>query len=188
MKKISYLDLFITFFKINSVTFGGGYTIVTVVKDVFVNQKKILDNDEMIDILALAQGGPGAMAISTSILTGYRLRGPIGALVALLASALPCLIILSLVVIFYSKFRQNFFVSSALDGISGMVSAALLLTVFNMGKNSYKKYPIFTIIMVLLIFILGYFLNVKTSYLIILCALSGIIVFYIANRGNKNVD
>lgn len=188
VKKISYLDLFITFFKINSVTFGGGYTIVTVVKDVFVNQKKILDDDEMIDILALAQGGPGAMAISTSILTGYRLRGPIGALVALLASTLPCLIILSLVAVFYSKFRQNFFVSSALDGISGMVSAALLLTVFNMGKNSYKKYPIFTIIMVLLIFILGYFLNVKTSHLIILCALSGIIVFYIANRGIKNVD
>jgi chromate transporter len=188
MKKISYLDLFLTFFKINSVTFGGGYTIITVVKDVFVDEKKLLDDEEMLDILALAQGGPGAMAVSTSILTGYRLRGPIGALVSLAASVLPCLVILSLVAIFYAKFRQNFFVSSALDGISGMVSAALILTVFNMGKSSYKKYPVFTVFMVALIFILGFFFKVRTAYLIVLCAVTGIIVFYLANRGLKNVD
>ena len=182
MKKISYLDLFITFFKINSVTFGGGYTIVTVVKDVFVNQKKILDNDEMIDILALAQGGPGAMAISTSILTGYKVCGPIGAVVALVASTLPCLIILSLVAKFYTEFRENFFISSALMGISGIISAVLFITVLRMAKTAYKKHPVFSSIVMAVIFFVGMFAKVDTVYLIIGSALSGIIVFGIGGR------
>ncbi|WP_138160446.1 chromate transporter [Peptoniphilus catoniae] len=188
MSKFTMKDLFITFFKINSVTFGGGYTIVTVVKDVFVDELKLLSEEEMLDILALAQGGPGAMAISTSILTGYRLKGPIGGIVALVASSLPCLIILSLVSIFYNEFKENFFVRSAFDGISGMVTAALLLTVYNMGKNSYRKYPGFTLIMVALIFVLGYFLKVKTAYLIVFCAAVGILVFGLADRRSGNDD
>ena len=70
MKKISLIKLFLTFFKINALTFGGGYTIVPIVKDVFVEELEAISEDDMLDIVALAQGGPGAMAISTSILTG----------------------------------------------------------------------------------------------------------------------
>ncbi|WP_036730432.1 chromate transporter [Peptoniphilus mikwangii] len=182
MKKISLIKLFLTFFKINAVTFGGGYTIVPVIKDVFVNDYKLLSEDEMLDILALAQGGPGAMAISTSILTGYKLRGVAGALTTLSASVLPCLIILSTVSIFYSKFRTNFFVNAILDGISGVICAVLLLTVYNMGSIAYKKYPGFSSIVMILIFILGFFLKVKTSHLILLCAVLGISIFFVIDR------
>ncbi len=187
MYKISLKDLFIIFFKINSVTFGGGYTIVTVVRDEFVDKLKILNEDEMMDILALAQGGPGAMAISTSILTGYKLRGPVGAVTCLVASTLPCLIILSLVSIFYSQVKDNFYVRAAFDGISGVICAALFLTVFNMGKTSYKKYPGFTLIMLALVFVLGFFFKVKTAYLIIMCAVIGIVVFAYFDWRLKNV-
>ena len=86
MKKISLVKLFFTFFKINAITFGGGYTIVPVIKDIFVEDLKLINEDDMMDIVALAQGGPGAMAISASILTGYKLRGPIGAFICLVAS------------------------------------------------------------------------------------------------------
>lgn len=68
------IDLFKTLLKINAVTFGGGYTIVPIIRDEFVKNKKIIDDDEMMKIIALAQSCPGAMAINTSILLGYRIN------------------------------------------------------------------------------------------------------------------
>ncbi len=182
MKKISLTKLFFTFFKINALTFGGGYTIVPIIKDIFVEDLKAISEDDMLDIVALAQGGPGAMAISTSILTGYKVCGPAGAVVALVASTLPCLIILSLVAKFYTEFRENFFISSALLGISGIISAVLFITVLRMGKTAYKKYPIFSSIVMAIIFLVGMFTKVDTVYLIVFSALSGIIVFGIGGR------
>ena len=118
MKNISFIKLFLTFFKINAITFGGGYTIVPVIKDIFVSDLELIDEDEMMDIVAISQGGPGAMAISCSVLTGYYLKGPLGAITCLVASSLPCLIILSVISNFYQEFKSNFFINSALEGIS----------------------------------------------------------------------
>jgi len=182
MKKVSLAKLFFTFFKINAITFGGGYTIVPIVKDVFVNELKLIDDDEMTNLVALAQSGPGAMAVSTSILTGYKLRGPIGAITCLIASALPCLLILSVVSVFYTQFKTNFFIKSALDGISGVVCAVLLVTVFNMGKAAYKNYPIFSSAIMILVFVLGFFVNISTAPLLLCSAILGICVFYVADR------
>ena len=128
------------------------------------------------------RGGPGAMAISTSILTGYKVCGPVGAVVALVASTLPCLITLSLVAKFYTEFKENFFISSALLGISGIISAVLFITVLRMGKTAYKKHPLFSSVVMATIFLLGMFTKVDTVYLIIFSALSGIIVFGIGGR------
>lgn len=181
-KNISLTKLFTTFFKINTLTFGGGYTIVPIIKDTFVKDLNLIDDDEMMDLVALAQGGPGAMAISTSLLTGYKLRGATGAIVCLIASSLPCLIILSIISLFYKEFRSNFYVNAALEGISGVICAVLLITVFNMGKTAYKKYPIFSSIVMLLIFILGFVVGIHTAPLILLCALIGFSVFFIIDR------
>ena len=122
------------------------------------------------------------MAISTSILTGYKVCGPVGAVVALVASTLPCLITLSLVAKFYTEFKENFFISSALLGISGIISAVLFITVLRMGKTAYKKHPLFSSVVMATIFLLGMFTKVDTVYLIIFSALSGIIVFGIGGR------
>lgn len=177
MKNITYFHLFKIFFKINAITFGGGYTIVPVIKDIFVEDLELISNDEMMDIVALAQGGPGAMAISTSILTGYKLKGPSGAIVCLLASVAPCLIILSLIANFYQEFKTNFYINAALDGISGVIAAVLLITVYRMGEQAYKKYPLFSSLLMVLIFILGYFTTINTALLILLCAFLGLAVF-----------
>ncbi len=182
MKEVSLLKLFTTFFKVNAFTFGGGYTIVPVVKDIFVKDLELIDEDEMMDIVALAQGGPGAMAISTSILTGYKLRGPIGAIVCLIASVLPCLIILSTIAVFYTQFRSNFYINAAFIGISGIISAVLFITVLNMGKLAYKKYPVFSSLVMAIVFILGTYSSIPNAYLILFCAVIGIIVFGLAER------
>ncbi len=186
-KDISLLKLFTTFFKINAITFGGGYTIVPVVKDMFVNDLKAIDEDEMLDIVALAQSGPGAMAISTSLLTGYKLRGPVGALVCLVASVLPCLIILGLISKFYTEFKQNTYINAALKGIGGVISAVLFITVFRMGKTAYKKHPVFSGILMVVVFVAGYFTSIHTAILILFSAIVGITVFGIKDyEVNKN--
>ncbi|NLW28378.1 MAG: chromate transporter [Erysipelothrix sp.] len=178
-KNISLLEVFLTFLKINTVTFGGGYTIVPVIRDEFMKNKKLIDDQEMLDIVAIAQSGPGAMAISTSLLTGYRLRGFKGAIIALLASVLPCLVIITIVYYFYDSFRDSPLISTIMIGIGGTISAVLLITVYDMAKAQFKKHPLYSFVLMIGAFVSSYVLNVSTIYIIITLALIGLVIFSI---------
>ena len=173
----SYKSLFITFFKINMFTFGGGYTIVPVIRDEFVNKKNLIKDDEMLDIVAIAQSGPGPMAISTSILTGYRLKGWKGALTCLTASVLPCLIIISILYYVYDSISENTVAKAALGCMSGAISAVLFVTVFQMAKKALSKHKIFGTIIMITAFLVGNFTNINTVYIIIVAGLIGLTVF-----------
>lgn len=181
-KKISLLELFLTFFRINAITFGGGYTIVAVLRDEFVLRKEIIDEDEMLDLTALAQSGPGAMAINTSVLTGYKLRGIPGAITCMLASVSPCIIIITIVSYFYQEFRDNFFVNAALTGMGGVIAAVLIVTTYNMGRHALKKIPVFSGIVMILAFILSYVFNINSGLIILVFGLFGIVLFSIINE------
>lgn len=174
-EKVSLTTLFLTFLKINTFTFGGGYTIVPIIRDEFVYGKELIKDEDMLDIVALAQSGPGAMAISTSLLTGYKLRGPLGALVCMFASILPCLVIITIISSFYQSFRDNFYVNAALEGISGIISAVLLITVFNMGRAAMKKNWVFSLFTMVFSFVLGYFTSINTGLIILFLGLLGIV-------------
>ncbi len=182
-EEISYAQLFVLFFKINTVTFGGGYTIVPVVREEFAMKRSLIDDDTMLNIIALAQTGPGAMAISTSLLTGYKLKGVPGAVVSLIASVLPCLIIITAVSYFYQSFSENFWVKSALLGMSGIISAVLLVTTFNLGRSALKTTPVFSIIMMISSFIASYFLGIHTALIILFLGLSGLTFFSVIKKG-----
>ncbi len=176
-RKISLWELFLTFFRINAITFGGGYTIVAILRDEFVLRKKIIDENEMLDLTALAQSGPGAMAINTSVLTGYKLRGPIGAVVCMLASVLPCIIIITVISYFYQEFRANYFVNAALVGMSGVIAAVLIVTTYNMGKNVLKKHPIFSSFIMALSFCLSFFFHVNSGLIVLSFGAMGLVLF-----------
>lgn len=182
-ESISLMEIFGTFFKINAVTFGGGYTIVPVIRDEFMKKRGLIDEEEMLSLVALAQSGPGAMAISTSLLTGYRLRGWKGALTALLASVLPCLIIISVLFYFYDAFSNNFWVKSALLGMGGVISAVLVLTVYDMGKAALKKHKIFSLILMIGAFVASFFFQVHTIIIILTLALLGFATFTLVDEG-----
>ena len=110
MKKPSYLELATSFFKINMVTFGGGYAIMPIIKKTYVDEKFYLTENDMLDIIALAQSIPGAMAINTSMLVGYKLRGVMGALVSLIGAFLPPLLVISVVFLRHKRsFRWSLF-------------------------------------------------------------------------------
>ncbi len=174
---ISSRILFTTFFKINMFTFGGGYTIVPVIRDEFVNKKNLINDDEMLDIVAIAQSGPGPMAINASILTGYRLNGYKGAFICLLASILPCLIIISIMYYIYNTISKNTLVKSILGCMSGAISAVLFITVLQMAKKALSKHKIFGTILMLASFVSAYFFNINTIYIILLAGMLGFIIF-----------
>lgn len=176
MKKINLGMLFFTLLKINTVTFGGGYTIVPVIRDEFSRKKQYIDDDEMMRLIAIAQSVPGAMAVNTSILIGYRLAGVVGAIVATLAAALPCFLIITIISYFYRAFRQNFYVNAALTGMSGMISAILMVTVWDFFKLAIKKDKVMSVLLILSGFSASYFFNVPTALIILYFALTGIVV------------
>lgn len=178
MSQISYGRLFWTFFKINALTFGGGYTIVPIIKDAFADQLEALSEEDMLDLVALAQSGPGAMAISTSLLTGYRLKGPLGAFISLFASILPCILIITAVSIFYVEFRSNPWISAGLVGVGGAVSAILLITTYRMGKKALGPRPMVSLLVMAAAFLLSTFTHVNSGLLILLAGLCGVILFW----------
>lgn len=181
-KSISLGKLFLTFLKINTFTFGGGYTIVPIIREEFVKKQSLIDDKQMLDIVALAQSGPGAMAISASLLTGYRLRGPIGAFTCLIASVLPCLVIILSINMAYQEFRSNFFVNAALVGISGIISAVLFITTWRMGKDALHADRRFSIAMIALATILGAFTDINIAFVILLLGFSGILITSLEKR------
>lgn len=176
-KEISLSEIFFTFLKINTVTFGGGYTIVPVIRDEFMNRKKLIDEEEMLNIVTIAQSGPGAMAISTSLLTGYRLRGIQGALTALVASVLPCLVIITVLFYVYDAFSSNLWVKAALEGMAGVISAALIITVYSMAKQALKNHTLFSALMLIGAFVASYFFKIHTALIILALGFIGFLTF-----------
>lgn len=174
---LSLWALFLTFFKINLFTFGGGYTIVPVIRDEFVQKRGLIEEEEMLDLTALAQSGPGPMAVNTSILTGYRVCGPLGAVVALLAATLPCLLVITLLFYVYQSLRTNPWVNAAFSVMGGAISAILLLTTWNMGKVALKKHPAFGSGILLGAFISGFFLHLNAALIIAVSGTFSLLLF-----------
>lgn len=101
------LLLFVNMFQISCFTFGGGFVIVNFLKKRFVDNFAWLDDEEMIDMTAIAQASPGAIAVNAAILVGTRIAGFAGMLVSVLAMIMPPIIILSIISYFYLAFSTN---------------------------------------------------------------------------------
>lgn len=183
MKKISHINLFLKLFIINTITFGGGYTIIPIIKSEFVDNYYI-NEDEMLDMISIAQSIPGVMTISTSYLLGRKLKGQIGGIIAVLASTLPCIIIIGIIAKNYNLLIKNETINNILTGLSGSILALLLITIFEMIKKqreSNKKYLYFFISIVSIILKLIFNLNIVFILLIIS------IIALLVDRGDKIV-
>ena len=179
---ITYTQLFFKTFKISAVTFGGGYTIVPVMRDVFVNKDALIQDDEMLNLIAIAQSAPGPIAVNTSILIGYKLKGIKGALITTFATVLPPLLIISVISFFYVQFQTNPIIQAALLGMRGSISAIMGYAVFSMGKNTLRNHRIFSAVLMIIVFMLGYFTPLPTIALILGSGLTGLIYFGIVKE------
>ena len=108
IRKVFFSTLYLSAF-----TFGGGYVIVTLMKKKFVDELHWIDEDEMLDLVAIAQSAPGAIAVNGAIVVGYKLVGIAGALAAIIGTIIPPFVILSVIFYFYAAFSSNYIVKTA---------------------------------------------------------------------------
>ena len=138
-KKNKYWQLFLSTFKLSACTFGGGFVIIPLMRERFVKELHWIEEEEMLDLTAIAQSSPGSIAINASILVGYHVAGIPGALITVVGSALPPLIIISIISAFYQAFRSNKYVSMAMAGMLAGVAAVIFDVVINMAWPILKK-------------------------------------------------
>lgn len=136
------LSLFLNMLYISSFTFGGGFVIATLMKKKFIDKMKLFSEEEMLDFIALGQSAPGAIAVNTAILVGWKTAGLIGMAAAVLGTVIPPIIILSVISIFYNIIKDNLYVSLFLKGMQAGVAAVIGDVVIDMCKKSGtgKKY------------------------------------------------
>ena len=119
LKKLFFSTLYLSAF-----TFGGGYVIVTLLKRKFVDEYHWIEEDEMLDLVAIAQSAPGAIAVNGAIVVGYKLAGLAGVVTAITATIIPPFVIISLISACYTAFRDNRFISLMLEGMQAGVGAS----------------------------------------------------------------
>ncbi len=164
-----YLKLFTSTFFLSAFTFGGGFVIVPLMKRKFVDELHWIDETEMLDMTAIAQSSPGPIAVNASILLGFSIAGPLGALVSILGTILPPLIILSLVSLAYDAFRSNPLVSACLKGMQAGVAAVIVDVVLNMGGKIVKTHDLFSILLMIAAFLATWFWGINVALIILFC-------------------
>jgi len=172
----NYSKLFKSTFMLSSFTFGGGYVMIPLMKKKFVDELGWLEEEETLNMTAIAQSSPGAMAVNASILVGWRLMGISGALVAILGTVLPPLMILSVISLFYAAFRDNAIVSAVLKGMMAGVCAVIFDVVITMGGKVIKAKKLLPILIMSGAFLGYYLLRVNIVYIILFCGTLGALV------------
>ncbi len=184
-RKSIYRKLFSSTFYISAFTFGGGYVIIPLMKKKFVEGLKWIEEDEMLNLIAIAQSSPGPIAVNTSILIGYNVAGLVGALVSLWATILPPMITLSVISMFYSAFIKNAVISAIMKGMQAGVAAVITDAVLNLGSNVAKKKELISVLIMLIAFIMTFFLKVNVVLIILFGGLIGTLKVVLHERRNK---
>lgn len=174
-KKHILITLFFATLYLSTFTFGGGYVIVTLLKDKFVDHYHWIDEEEMLDLVAIAQSSPGAIAVNGAIVVGYKLCGIPGVLISVLGAIIPPMVILSLVSVFYDAFRTNPYIAAMLGGMKAGVGAVIASVVYDMGSNVVRTKDGINIVIMLISFCASYFLGVNVVLIIIAVAVFGLL-------------
>ena len=139
MKKIKgYLSLFLTMLKIGLFTFGGGYAMIALFENEFVEKKKWIEKDEFLDIAAIAESTPGPIAINAATYIGYKNSGIIGSMIATLGICIPSFVIIYAISLFFDAFLSFTLVAYAFKGIQICVVYLILTAGLKMLKQMKK--------------------------------------------------
>lgn len=180
-----FKKLFLSTFQLSACTFGGGFVIVPLMRKKFVEELKWIEEQEMLDLTAIAQSAPGAIAVNASLLVGYHVAGVPGALLTVLGTIMPPLIIISVISLFYQAFRDNVIVNMAMAGMLCGVAAVILDVVINMAKTIFKQKRVLPILVMAGAFIAVRFLSINIIVIIFLCGVIGAVDVYVRGKGKK---
>ncbi len=174
-KRKTLLKLFLTTLYISAFTFGGGFVIVTFMKRKFVDELHWIDDQEMLDLAALAQSSPGAIAVNAAILVGWRVAGFLGMICAVVGTILPPMIILSVISLFYAQFADNRYVALVLNGMQAGVAAVILDVVIGLGHDVVKQRSALHLLVMVAAFVAVVFFDVNVILIILAAALVGVL-------------
>ena len=177
--------IFLSTLYLSAFTFGGGYVIVTLMKKKFVDEYHWIGEDEMLDLVAIAQSTPGAIAVNASILVGWRVAGPVGVAVSVVGTVLPPLVILTVISAFYAAFSTNRLVALALKGMQAGVAAVICDVVLGLGTGVAREKDPVNIAVMLLAFAAGFVLKINVIYIILIAGLLGLARALIRGRRAK---
>lgn len=174
-----YFTLFRITFYISAFTFGGGYIVIPMMRKYFVDDLELISEQELLDMAAIAQSSPGAIAVNIAVLIGYRIAGITGAIISAVGTVLPPLVILSIISLFYKAFRDNRVVSAVLKGMEAGVAATIVDLIIDMSQGILKEENWLLTLMAPITFIASFIFNINVLVIIISCALLSFVQAYI---------
>ena len=181
-----YWQMFITFVRIGAFTIGGGYAMIPLIQREVVQVRKWMSPKEFIDMLALAQSAPGVIAINTAIFIGYKLKGVRGSIVTALGCALPSFVIILLIAMVFTNFKDNPVVERIFKGIRPAVVALIAAPLYNMAKAAGVTWKTLFIPVIAALLIWG--LNISPVWVVVAAIAGGIIVGILRTRNLKKTE
>lgn len=174
-----YFTLFKVNFYISAFTFGGGYVVIPMMRRYFVEDLALITEESLLDMAAIAQSSPGAIAVNLAVLVGYDIKGLRGAVISCIATIMPPILILGVISNFYDAFRTNVYVNAALLGMEAGVAATIADVVIDMGLTVSKSDNILFKLIAPAAFIASFIFNINIILIILVCSLLSFIqVFY----------
>lgn len=177
------LSLFLTFLKIGAFTFGGGYAMIPLIQRETVEKNKWITEEDILEIIAIAESTPGPIAINAATFVGYRIAGFFGAAAATFGVVLPSFLIISLISLVLREFSELKPVKYAFYGIRAGVLALIAKALIMMFKKTKKDLPAYIIMAAS--FVCAAFLNIPVLYVIIGCAIFGLVWTLAAGRAKN---
>lgn len=185
-KRTVWKKLFLSTLSLSTFTFGGGYVIISLMKTKFVDQLHWIDEDEMLDMTAIAQSSPGAIAVNGAVVVGYKLAGIPGVLIAVLGAILPPMVILSIVSLCYDAFISNPVIAAMLKGMESGIGAVIASVVWDMAAGIVKQKSIFSVAVMAGSFLACMVWKVNVVLIILAVAVLGVIrTLWTEKRGNR---
>jgi len=177
------LQVFTAFFKIGAFTFGGGYAMIPLIQREAVETHHWVTDDDILDIITIAESTPGPIAINSATFVGYRAAGVWGSVAGTLGVVLPSFGIILLISYVLREFQQIQAVQYAFAGIRAGVLALIIKALWGMYKKCKKNLPSY--IVMAAAFILAAFVDISVLPLLIGCALFGLITATVMERRGK---
>ena len=171
-KKI--LLLFVQFLKFGCFTFGGGYSIIAQMQKIYVEERNVITNEEILDLTSVGRSLPGTMIGNIAMLFGYREAGVWGGIACLTGMVLPPMVMLSAITLFYNAFRSSFWVAAAMSGVRSAVVPIIFSATLNLIHGAYRMQS--CILVTLLIFAMYSFLDVSCIWLMAIGAVCGLVI------------
>jgi chromate transporter len=168
------LKLFVTFLKIGTFTFGGGYAMLSLVKREIVEKNKWIKQEEFLDMIALIQGLPGVFAVNTALYVGRKTSGIKGSISAMLGAVIPSITIIILLAIFGSAYKDNDTVRKIFKGINPCVVGLILAPAVQMARSA--GITLKTLFLPVIAVILVVFFNISPIYVILGAVIIGILI------------